>query len=114
MSQASTDLVAYAPPRNRDPIFEAIAAHRAAVAAYYKIDIRTPEAEAKAIFDAMYLAQYAMDGTKPTTLGGLVAYLDHVADESYVHTLFGNDDETNKPIREFIRDVRDALTGIAQ
>jgi hypothetical protein len=116
MPQACTNVIAAATRNGRrgvavdkaDPIFALIERHREAVAAYYK-SLVTPHADINAPWDAMHLAQYAMDDANPTTLAGMVAYLNHVADDGYVHSLFGEDDETNEQIRKFIHKVRDAL-----
>jgi hypothetical protein len=42
----------------------------------------------------MGYAELAMTRTKPATVPGVVAYLDHV-DRCETHSLFGDDGETN-------------------
>jgi hypothetical protein len=113
MPQASANLIPATTTRNRrrvsavenaDPIFAAIAAHRDAVAAYWK------DPGNDAAWDAMGYAELAMTRTKPTTVSGVVAYLNHVA-RCETHSLFGDDRETNDRVRVFICDVRDGLKG---
>jgi hypothetical protein len=118
MSQACTNVVSSTATRNPrraavhcDPIFRAIATQRAAVAAYYKA-ARGLGTEADKAWDALQDAEHAMNSTTPTTLAGMVAYLDRVADDSYIHSLFGDDDEYNDRICAFVREVRDGLKGV--
>jgi hypothetical protein len=114
MPQAMTDVVASTAPRNRDPIFDAIANFEAAnerwlaaLAWWSEKDARAAAQEFDAADDALAEAEHRMMCmTRPTTKAGAVAWLECVA-EFDCPTLFweGSRDEMREQFVSLLEHV---------
>jgi hypothetical protein len=115
------------PNHERDPIFAAIEKYRTMEAAFiarchYEDELRpapgnsqTPEM--LAAVNAGRAARAALANTAPTTLAGMVAYLDYVVSESdkLDELLFeGGDDDGNDEARDFVRSLARGARQIAR
>jgi hypothetical protein len=88
-----------------DPIYAAIERHRIAWAAYNE----AKDCDRDIAWNAHGEAHSALMSTAPTTLTGTIALLDYVAKFDMPFVIFGESDDENECMLEFIERVRDGL-----
>ena len=106
MSEATGNLVARAEPRNHDPIYAAIAAHRTTWVAYCYAE----DCDRDATWDTFGEAHAVLMCTQPTTTAGILALFDYIAKFEMPFVFFGEDYQDNEYTIDFVEHMRDALS----